>query len=162
MFLEEFIARYDSHNWVFDVKIETAIGTLKKLKTMLEAMPDPKKFESKITFLLWSLEADTWARPKFQNSRFFARDTECWGAGLSSLLSFGQYCSAQRGNIYAVLPGLGVLSLFTKRNFNAYHKRGAKVLAYLPESEVELNEALLAGADYVLSDGLILKTNKNE
>ena len=48
------------------------------------------------------------------------------------------------------------VSLFNRRIFNEYQSRGAKVILYLTKNEGDLAKGLEAGADFILSDELIL------
>lgn len=161
LFLDEFLKQFYDVNWVFDVKPPTAQDCLKKLRIMIDQMPNPKEVEGKITFLLWSSGDETVARDLFRSAQFFARPSECWRAGLLSWFGLGFLGGIKAGRAYSLTATLGIfsfISLFNRRIFNEYQSRGAKIILYLTDSREELVKGVEAGADFILSDELNLSS----
>lgn len=159
LFLDEFIKRFYQVNWVFDVKPESAQECLRKLRTMVDEMANPDEVVAKISFVLWSKADEHLAKQLFARATFFARPSECWKAAIFAILGLASLADIKAGRAYSLTARFAPfvpISLFTRRLFNAYHARGAKITLYLPNSEGELVQGLDAGADFILSDELIL------
>jgi glycerophosphoryl diester phosphodiesterase len=159
LFLDEFIKCFYQVNWLFDVKPESARECLRKLRTMINEMSNPEEVVAKISFVLWSKADEHLAKELFSGATFFARPSECWRAALCALLGLGNLAGIKAGRAYSLTARLGPfvpISLFTRRLFKEYHSRGAKITLYLANSEGDLIQGLDAGADFILSDGLIL------
>lgn len=156
LFLEIFIREFSGRRWVFDVKIETAQAALSALKQLLNSMDDGSRLESNITFLLWCSEDEELARRLFPKANFFARNEECWRAGLAVIFGFSFLAGLVENKAYAVPPKLWGIPLFRKRIFKAYQSKKARVIAYLPSCSEDALAATQAGADLILSDRLFL------
>jgi hypothetical protein len=156
LFLDLFMREFSAQRWVFDVKIETAQVVLASLRQLLNSMPDGSALEKNITFLLWSKEDEVLAHRLFPSSQFFARDSECWRAGLAVIVGLSFFGDIKENRSYAVPPKLWGLSLFKARIFKSFQRRKAKVIAYLPTCNEDALAATKAGADLILSDRLFL------
>ena len=156
LFLDKFLRTFSGLNWVFDVKIETAKPCLKALRSLLDQMSRPDELEQKITFLLWTKGDEKLARQLFPSSKFFAQKGECYRAGISAILGLPFLSGVKPERAYAVPPKLWGIKLFNKRIFKTYHAGRGKIIAYLPDRKVDLQAAIDAGADLILSDGIIL------
>jgi glycerophosphoryl diester phosphodiesterase len=156
LFLDKFMQEFAQLRWVFDVKIETAQAALASLRQLLNQSNNGLEFEKKISFLLWSKEDDELARRLFPNAQFFARDDECWRAGLAVLFGLSFLAGIKGNKSYALPPRLKRIPLFGLRIFRAYHKKNARVIAYLPSRAEDAQAAVEAGADYILADRLFL------
>jgi glycerophosphoryl diester phosphodiesterase len=156
LFLDQFFMEFARQRWTFDVKIETAQKVLATLRTMVSAMQDSLTVEKNITFLLWSKDDQLLAEKLFPHASFFARDDECWRAGLAIIAWLPFFGKITANKAYAVPPKLWNLSLFKSRIFRAYQKRNARVIAYLPTCNEDALAAVSAGADLILSDRLFL------
>ncbi|MBA3989278.1 MAG: hypothetical protein C0463_09155, partial [Idiomarina sp.] len=80
-----------------------------------------------------------------------ARDKACVRAGVSALVGLPALGVVEHG-VYAVPPKLGGVPVLSAGLVKRYHKRSAKVIGYLPESEAEHQQALDAGVDELLTN----------
>ncbi len=163
LFLDEFIKRFYQVNWVFDVKLETGQECLQKLRKMVNETADPKEVEAKISFVLWSKADERLAKQLFPDATFFAQPSECWRAAIFSFGGLGMLANIKAGRGYSLTARFAwfvPITLFTRRIFEKYHARGAKIILYLPNSEDEFVQGLNAGADFILSDELILPSRE--
>lgn len=156
LFLDQFIQEFKKQRWTFDIKIETSQRVLSVLRQAVSEMKDARQVERNITFLLWCKEDQQLAERLFPDAQFFARDDECWRAGIAVLLGLPMFAKLIANKAYALPPKLWSISLFKKRIFRAYQSRNAKVIAYLPTCNEDAQAAVQAGADLILADRLFL------
>lgn len=147
MFLDEFLAAYRDHDWTFDIKPEGALATIAALPAAA----------GRARFVHWSEEHESALLARFPKARCFARESECWRAGVTIMLGMTPLAGLKSGRCYAVPPSLGPVPLYTDRVIGAYHRADALVIAFLPRTDAEARAAVAAGADLVLTDGAILE-----
>jgi len=150
--LHEFAKQFSSQNWVFDIKPESAVECIGLLKDFFESFDNPKTYQEKIIFLFWDKNHQRIFESSFPGAICFAREYECIRAGVSILARLPILGGIKEGKIYSLVPRLLGIPLYTKKIIDEYHKKGAKVLAYLPESSVDIESAFKCGFDYILSN----------
>jgi glycerophosphoryl diester phosphodiesterase len=154
VFLDEFLRDYGAASWTFDVKRETGSATLRALKELTDASGSTASMVARTRFVLWSGEHETLCRDLFPGASFYARERQCWRAGLAVLAGVPFLGGIRRELTYALPPRIGSRDLFLPAIVQAYRTRGARVVAYLPETDALALAAVKAGVDEVLTNGL--------
>lgn len=157
MFFDEFIDRYAAYNWTFDIKAETGSAVVSALRNWLREHDAASWIVAQGRFLFWRREQEEDLLRHLPGARCYARENECWRAGLAVILGLPICGGIRAGRTYAIPPSLGGISLFRSRYVQAFHRFGASVLAFLPRSDEEARDALLAGFDEVLTNGVVIK-----
>jgi glycerophosphoryl diester phosphodiesterase len=148
----DFIQRYSEVNWVLDIKEESAEETLSALSKSPFLSTLKERIPTRIKFLFWSVKSERRFLRVFPNADTFARESECWRAGLSAIIGMPQLGGFKVGKTYAIPPSLSGMDLYNDRIFSAYKCKSSKVLAYLPESPALCAKAVASGADYILAN----------
>ncbi len=156
---DDFIQRYAGCSWIFDIKPESSQRTLHLLKNWAQKKQAVDWISDQARFLLWNRKDEVLAKQLFPSVNTLARQDECYQAGLSVLLGLGALGRIQSGRTYSLPRYFMRKDLFTSSFVEAYHKRGAKLIAYLPECEQDSKAAAEAGFDEILTNGLPLKSS---
>ncbi len=149
LFLDEFMLEFEQQNWVFDIKPSTVIQTMNTLKRILR---NDKNLLNKIIFLFWSDEHQNAFLNEFPKAICFPRKEECYRAGIATLLGLSVLGNIKENKIYSLTPKFFGLPLLNKRMVQTFHRHGAQVIGYLPETSDEIQQCLDAGVDYILSN----------
>jgi glycerophosphoryl diester phosphodiesterase len=145
LFLDKFTAEFGHLGHVFDIKIETGFK-------VIELLGEFDINLKKTIFLCWSTQQQQALLERYPDANCFAREEECTRAGFSVLLKMPFLGGIQAAKTYSVTPYFKGFPVLKQNLVARYHRYGAKVLAYLPESMEEAQMALDANADYVLSN----------
>lgn len=148
VFLDEFIERYRNCQWLFDIKSRSGFQTLK----LLEDRFDLPSIADNSFFLFDKLIHERVLRKLLPNARIFPRKFECVIIGLALLLRLPVPSRYVVGKIFGIPPRFAGISLYTSKMINRFHRRGAKVLAYLPVDITDTQQALGVGVDMILTD----------
>ncbi len=148
VFFEEFAGRYADLRWTLDLKPPEAIETVAALSRIAGAA----ELVQRAMFLAWHPTHEAAVAAAFPGARFYAQEPECRRAGAAVLLSRGLGGGIRSGRTYALTARFLGLSLFRRSIFARYHARGARVVAFLPETDDDARAAVEAGADEVLTD----------
>jgi len=97
-------------------------------------------------------------RHGFPGAAFYPRKWACVRAGLAALCRLPSGSGIQPGRTYGLPPRLGSLPLFREPVLRYYRRRGARLLAFLPETEAEVREAVRLGFDQILTNHPIPET----
>lgn len=152
--LESVFEHFWDRRWILDIKPDSAPQTLARLVVRLERSPQWKAFLSEhVRFLVWSAKHQKQLAKDLPSARFMPRLSECRRAGFCNLLGLPALSGVQAGRAYAVPPSIRGINLMTPTFLAHYQRRGARVLAYLPDSDAEVQAALAAGADEILLNG---------
>lgn len=156
LFLDRFLREFPGYSWTFDIKPETAAETIRVLYewSLKEGILDWIIAQSK--FVLWSKDHEDLLLSLFPKATCYARESECWRAGLWALAGIPGLSRLRAGRVYALPPRLGPIPLYRKRLIDRFHRQGARVLAFLPETEADVRAAFAAGVDEILTNGLPL------
>jgi len=154
LFFDEFIETYAAYNWVLDIKPETGYQVIERLRVWLEAKKLHAWFSSQAKFLIWDKGQEAALVDLLGNVPIYANKAECWRAGLAVIAGMPGTGQIKSGRTYSLKPTLGPLQLFQRRYVERFHSRGARVLAYLPETDAESAAAVAAGFDEILTNGL--------
>jgi glycerophosphoryl diester phosphodiesterase len=156
LFFTDFIEQFAGQNWIFDVKAEDGVRTLKALGDWIDANHSAPWLMSQGRFLFWSREHQTQWLQRYPEAVCMAREVECLRAGLATRFHIPFASGLLPGKTYAISYEYAGLRFLTKEMVTNYHRKGAKVLAYLPKTLVEIQAAKDAGVDEILCDGPIV------
>lgn len=156
LFLDQFIQEFPGASWTFDVKPETGADTIRNLKALADTMGMSAWVIAQAKFVVWRKSHEHLLKGLFPGAQCYAREPECWRVGLSLIGRLPFLGGVEDGKTYALPPRLGRIPLFRAGYFEAIHRRGGKVLAFLPETDADALEALRLGADEILTNGRIL------
>ncbi len=151
LFLDDFMAEFSRQHWVFDIKPSTAEQTMVVIGRLLRKNPDLIR---KIIFLFWDELVQKAFLDEFPEAVCFPREAECYRAGITAFLGMAFLGNIRKEKIYSVMPCEYGLKLLSERVVRCFHKRGAKVLGYLPVDQRQVRLCLDAGVDYILSNDL--------
>ena len=152
LFFDEFVDRYREQQWVFDIKKETGSEVVSILERWGKAGGNLDLLQNQARFLFWDTAHEHRLRQILPNARIFASQRECWRAGIAVLLGLGRVAEIATERSYAVPYRLGPWNLFQPRIVETYHRQGGLVIAYLPETRDQAQQAVDVGFDYILSD----------
>lgn len=156
LFLEQFMSAFRTCNWSFDVKPEHGRQTIHALAKLLERTHPEKTSESRMRFCTWQRDHERSLMQLFPHASYYARKVECWQAGLAVSLGAPVFGNIKAGRTYAIPPRLGCMRLFRESFVTHYQQRGARTIAFLPQVDAEVEAALQANFDEILTDGRIL------
>lgn len=151
--LDDLYELYPAYQWTFDIKPPGDGKTLEALAEWIKLHKAQDWFETHVRFLLWNPEADKQARRILEKIMRLAREPECYRAGLASLLALPFLGGIQKGMTYSIPPKFAGRDLFSSRMVRSYHRRGARLLAYLPPTEELAKKAYSLGFDEILTNG---------
>ncbi len=156
LFLDQFVKEFPGASWTFDIKPETGPATIRSLKGLAETLGITDWLVAQAKFVLWDGGHESLLKDLFPGVQCYARERECWRAGLSLLGGMPFLAGIVKGKTYSLPPRLGRIPLYLSRYFDAIHARGGKVLAFLPEADDDARQAMRLGADEILTNGKIL------
>ena len=156
-FLDQFLDEFPKQAWIFDLKNPLAQASAAILRRMVLERMSMADFVKKASFVAWSKLDEFYLIEAFPGARIFAREPECWRAGLSMMYLGGFAAGITKDKVYSLPPEVHGRKLFTREMVQKYHAHGARLIAFLPRTEAEAREAVNAGFDEILSDGWIVK-----
>lgn len=149
----EFVDRYAACQWILDIKPESADRTLLLLKKWVVQQSAEDWLLEQARFLTWRRQDAQLLQRLLPSAETMATIGECRRAGLATVLGLPVLGGIRPGRTYALPPRIAGKELYEPRIFEAYQQRGARVLAFLPQSDEDVDNALEAGADEFLLDG---------
>jgi glycerophosphoryl diester phosphodiesterase len=152
LFFDEFIADFSGIRWVFDVKPEHGPETLQALSRWAAANRATDLVRAGATFLVWQPRHQRMLHRLFPGAALYPGKQACIRAGVAALLNLPAGGCIRPGKTYGLPPRLGRLTLYREPIVHYYRRRGAKLLAFLPETEADAREALRLGFDEILTD----------
>ena len=152
VFFDDFCDRYSASDWIFDIKPEQGDKTIKALKDWAEYHDAHNLLTRQAWFLCWDKAHEDMILEFLPNATILVDEKSCWRAGLSLFFGLPFLGGFKKGKIYTLIPKLWGKELFKKKIVEKIHKRGAKALAYLPASEKDLQAAVDAGFDYIITE----------
>jgi len=156
LFFEEFIASFAGCAWTFDIKPETGFAVIEALAAWVAKRGSRDWLLSQGKFLFWNARQRQAFEKKFPGARIYASERACWRAGLAAMLHLPIWSGILQQEVYSVKSEVLGVRLFTPKIVNYYHARGAKILAYLPESDELATHAEKCGFDEILTNGRYL------
>lgn len=156
MTLAELLEDYAQYRWIFDIKPETAMQTLDIIVRHWWLGDLKWFFNHHVRFLFWQQAHLDYLRGQRNHCRIMADKRACWRAALAVLCGLPALGRLHRDTTYALPAKFAKVNLYYHKVVQNYHRYGAKVLAYLPETTQEIELARAAGVDEVLLDGIPL------
>jgi len=151
-FLDELLDQFKNLQWTFDFKEQQNPSILHIFSELIALKGMQEWIVTNVTFLAWDLALENDLRKRYSSARFYARLEECKRAGIAHLLHLGFLSGVKPSKIYSLASRFKGVPLFRSELVNRYHHQGARVLAFLPETQEEAKAALKAGFDQILSD----------
>ncbi len=136
--------------WILDIKPESGAATLENLAAWCRREGRHEWLMQHARFLVWKPAHRLMLQKLFPEAQTMARDRECRRAGLAVLAGTAPAAGIRAGQTYALPPRFLGMQLFRRRIVEHYHRRGARVLAFLPEHRKEVERALELGVDEML------------
>jgi len=156
LFFDAFMAAFGHLSITFDIKPEQGERTLALLARWLADRPDAGELLRRCRFLFWRDEQQAFWLAKFPRAVALAGQSACLKAGLAMAFRLPIPHAVTSGVTYALLHSFKGLRTMRAPVVARYHRRGARVLAYLPKNRDEVAAALAAGVDEILTDDGIL------
>lgn len=156
LFFDGFMEAFSGLQWIFDVKPEHGEQTIKRLAAWAEKNREIHTLQNRGKFLVWKPHHKRELRKHFPEAVFYAGKRECMRAGIAVILGLSSLGGIKPGKTYSLIPRLGTVELYRERILEAYRKKGARLLAFLPEKEEDARNALRLNFDEILTDGEIL------
>jgi glycerophosphoryl diester phosphodiesterase len=150
---DDFMQRYAGYSWTFDIKPESDIQTLHRLRSWAQKRKAESWLNDQARFLLWTRQSEYLAGKLFPAVTTLAQERECYRAGLAVFLKVGGLGGIRQGRTYSLPRWFMGCDLFQPKVVGAYHQRGARIIAYLPTQQADVEAALAAGFDEILTDG---------
>lgn len=151
--LDEFLQRFAALNWIFDMKPEQGLTTIDHLFQWIRRHDAREWIMAQARFLFWDRSQQNRFLELFPEACCLPAQPACYRAGLACLAGLPGLGGIRAGATYALPPRFLGLPIYRKSVIKGYHDRGGRVLAYLPDSEEAIREALAAGCDEFLLNG---------
>lgn len=152
-FFDEFIEDLAAYSWVLDIKPEHGPKTIEVLERWAIKRKAQDWIVSNGKFLTWSLRDEKLLKKAFPHARLYARESECWRAGLLGLMRLSFLAQISPHKTYAIPPTWKGASILSRELVREFHHRGAQVVAFLPQNQAEEAQCLESGVDEVITDG---------
>lgn len=157
LFFDQLVSEFADQHWIFDIKPETALRTLDALKPWWQQAKLANFFRQRVRFLFWNKEHQNYLLEHDPDAVCMAQISECRRAGLACVGGLPTLSGIKPGLTYALPPRFTGLNTMRHRIVERYKSCGAKVLAYLPETDKDAARAVDAGVDEILTNGKPLR-----
>ena len=150
---ESLMEEFGDHRWTFDVKPEQGERAVRFLSNHIKTNGWVDRVDSgQYRFLFWNRHQQHRFIENFPTAHCYARKEECKKVGFAFLARFGWLIRPKAGVVYAVPQNFKGKNLFNRSTADHFHRYGARILAYLPDSVDAAQSAEAAGFDEVLVD----------
>lgn len=153
LLFEEFAEHFSNARWILDIKPESAPATLYQLWRWARETGNHDWLLNNARFLMWNKTHDRLLLNYFPEATTLANAVECRRAGMSILAGVPLVSRIRKNRTYSLPPRFMGRFLYKPDIFKHYHRKKARLLAYLPEKARDIERALEAGADEVLTNG---------
>ena len=162
LFWEGWEALSDKTAWTFDLKAEDAPAVIDFLAGWMESNGKEDFIRHRVRFVCWSKAHEEQLRQRIPFACCYARRFECYRAGIACLVGATGLAGLRRDRVYALPPRLAGIPLFRKPILDRYHRRGAKVVAFLPPAGKDSRNAVELGCDEILTNHRPVPPDKAE
>ena len=152
LFFDEFMEAFPLCSWTFDIKPEHGEETIHVLGTWADSHQKTESLLVQGKYLVWKSRHKQIVKQYLPEAVFYAGKNECIRAGISAILRLPAGGGIRPGKIYGLPPRLYGLRLYRESIVDYYHRRDAKLLAFLPENDADVKEALRLNVDEILTD----------
>jgi glycerophosphoryl diester phosphodiesterase len=150
---EHFASEFDEMHWILDIKPESGSRTLARLHDWARQNRKYDHLIEQTRFLVWTRQHMKQMQQLFPHATTMATQGECLRAGLSVLAHMPSLGGIQPNRTYSLPSTFHGQPLYRENIIDAYHQRGARVLAFLPETKQEVDEAIGCKVDEILLNG---------
>jgi len=155
LFFDQFIKEFSGCTWTFDIKYENGDKTIQTLVSWAKSHGLEQLLTTGARFLTWRASHEKLLKNLLPGAVFYARRIQCWRAGLAVIVGIPSWGAIRPNRTYALPPYLGNISLFRKSFVHCFHRKGARTIAFLPETVHDTRAAIEAGFDEILTNGRI-------
>lgn len=153
LFFDQWLERYGQYHWILDIKPEQGARTVQALLEWWRRDPEAAELlAQRARFLFWHPEHQAQLLRARPEAVCMASIAQCRRAGGACLLGLPSLGAVVPGVTYALPPNWGRIRLLRPSVVARYHRQGARVLGYLPETEQAARWALESGVDEVLTN----------
>lgn len=152
LFFDQWWRAFGRWRWILDIKPEAGERTLELLDQWSQKPELADFLNERARFLFWDRQQQSLWQSRHPGAECMATVGECRVAGVACQVGLPALGGLQPGRSYALPPKLGRVPLLSPTVVERYHRQRARVLAYLPESEPEVDRALDSGADEILTN----------
>lgn len=156
LFLDHFVDLFSDRHWTFDIKPEHADAIFDAFTRFLKTHGRSNDLFRRTRFLFWHARTEEKWRRAWPGMRCYAREMECYRAALCLKLGFGRWAGIRAGTTYALVTKWCGINFMSAGFVQHYHEKGAKVCAYLPETEEAARAALVSGVDEIITNDRIV------
>ena len=156
LFFDQFIKEFCGCTWTFDIKHENGDKTIQTLVSWARSHGLEQRLTTCGKFLTWRASHEKLLENLLPRAVFYARRIQCWRAGLAVIMGVPALGAIRSNRTYALTPYLGSISLFRKSFVHCFHRKGARTIAFLPETVDDTRAAIEAGFDEILTNGRII------
>lgn len=157
LFLDVFVRDFPHVRWTFDVKPEHGDRTLHALALWAGRRGQGDRIQQNTRFLVWRRAHARLLRALFPHAEIYAGQRACTRAGIAVLLRVPAMGGIRAGTTYSLPPRARGIPLYREHVLRPYRRRGARLLAFLPEREEDVRAALRLGFDEILTNGEIVE-----
>jgi glycerophosphoryl diester phosphodiesterase len=156
LFFDEFMRDFAACMCALDIKAENGLHTIQALAEWWKRAGEDPSLLHHWKFLTWRESHEKQLRALLGEVRFYARELECWRAGLAVMAGVPVLGGIKPGRTYAIAPSVLGRNLFRKSMVRPFHERGARTIAYLPVTLLHTRAAVEAGFDEILTNGPLM------
>jgi len=142
--------------YTFDIKYEKGDQTIRALLSWAKRQGFEQHLITGGRFLTWRASHERLLKNLLPGAVFYARRIQCWRAGLAVIMGVPSLGAIRSDRTYALTPYLGRISLFRQAIVECFHRKGARTIAFLPETIDDNRAAIEAGFDEILTNGRII------
>lgn len=157
LFFDRFLEKYSHLNWILDIKADRGDDTLKQLHNWQQDGAAERFLNERARYLMWDATHEQRLQRQLKEPFCLARAPACYIAGVAALVGLPKLGGIARNQYYAVPPSLSGLPVLSPALVKRYHRHGAGVIGYLPETRAQHEQALAAGVDELLTNHAHLK-----
>lgn len=156
LFFDEMVERYSGYHWILDIKPESGMQTLNHLLQLWTQHGYREFLTHQVRFLFWRSEQERYLLGHHPDAVCMVREGGCRRAGFCCLMRLPWLADISPGKVYSLPPRFKGIEVMSPEIVARYHAYGAKVLAFLPETDADARRALDAGVDEILTNHQIL------
>lgn len=148
---EDFLESFRNCDWTLDIKEprgEEILQSLKKYSNFFQ--------KREVRFVIWKSKHRALIQSQFPNTKIYEDLWNCRFAGLAAWMGLLDRISLRKSGIYSLPYKWKGKRLLSRTTVDAFHRQGAKVLAFLPKDENETMTALRSGVDEILTNNVPL------
>lgn len=145
--LSDFLTEFGSLRWTLDIKEP---GGRQVLQELLQFPVLRQKKDLK--FVVWKTEHKNWIKTHFPQAEIYEDLGICRWVGFAAITRLLLLFPLKKGQIYSLPYEWKGFKFFRPELVRQFHKKEAKLLAFLPKGPEQAQAALCAGFDEILSN----------